>query len=827
MASVDEEKPAMGVPFEHSSIDFNYVDGGMETSQVGSNKSVQRTQQQLRQEAMAKEIATLANSETKAVGILRAIILLLLLITTALVSAGVYGFVSQSEQDDFRAAFEIHAKKIIESFHGTMEQRLGALGTLSDSITIHAREFNETFPFVTLADFAVRGAQARVKSDALTVHWIPIVTDEKRLEWEEYAFANRFQIDSAFEQDLALREDQDELLGLGGGEESGAFRLPQEENADPNILQDGTGYHKRIFKTTGNQTVEADGTGPYAPLWQRSPISPQKQKSLNMNFATAPVFRGVLQNLMKDPRSVIINKLTVPTPFGQKKLIANLKVGQYRHNVDQYVEDPFSFIAYPVFDSFDSDTKQLKGMIAANLYWRVFFSDVLSDKARGVIVVLDNSYNQTVAYRIDGSDVTFLGEGDPHDPTYDDMVVWEATARSQGNPEMRAYTTASLSEKYGLFTLRVFPSKETEAEYTSNMPVIYTITVACIFVVTSAVFLLFNYMVERRQRVVMTRAAQSGALVSSLFPEQVKDRLYANNQQHERHSESKTTTWTSEITKVIGMDGVCNTSATGMSEEQTNNKQIADLYDSVTIMFADLAGFTEWSSNRSPSDVFDLLESLYGAFDAIAVKRRVFKVETIGDCYLAACGLPEPNDNHAVVMAKFSRDCMVKMNEITRRVSCRLGADTCNLQFRVGLHSGSVTAGILRGQKARFQLFGDTVNTASRMESTGQPGRIHVSKQTADELCAKGKDLWVRPRQDKVLAKGKGELQTFWVTVSSESSQLGTESQRSSKSSTNSFSSSYLKIPSGLGRVDLNQDKEWGTTSQGMEQIKEESTRAA
>ncbi|CAB9525687.1 natriuretic peptide receptor 2 [Seminavis robusta] len=89
--------------------------------------------------------------------------------------------------------------------------------------------------------------------------------------------------------------------------------------------------------------------------------------------------------------------------------------------------------------------------------------------------------------------------------------------------------------------------------------------------------------------------------------------------------------------------------------------------------------------------------------------------------------------------------------------------------MRVGLHSGPVTAGVLRGQKSRFQLFGDTVNTASRMESNGLPHRIHVSQETADALRAKGKGMWLTTRPDKVQAKGKGLLQTYFVDTTSKS----------------------------------------------------------
>lgn len=115
-------------------------------------------------------------------------------------------------------------------------------------------------------------------------------------------------------------------------------------------------------------------------------------------------------------------------------------------------------------------------------------------------------------------------------------------------------------------------------------------------------------------------------------------------------------------------------------------------------------------------------------------------------------------------MAKFSSECLRTMQSLTKKLEVSLGPDTGDLMVRIGIHSGPVTAGVLRGERARFQLFGDTMNTASRMESTGQKGRIQVSENTASLLEQAGKGHWLRERTDKVYAKGKGELKTFWLT---------------------------------------------------------------
>jgi hypothetical protein len=106
---------------------------------------------------------------------------------------------------------------------------------------------------------------------------------------------------------------------------------------------------------------------------------------------------------------------------------------------------------------------------------------------------------------------------------------------------------------------------------------------------------------------------------------------------------------------------------------------------------------------------------------------------------------------------------MKRMDKLTKQLEMQLGYGTAELSARVGLHSGSVTGGVLRGERARFQLFGDTMNTAARMESTGQAGYIQASAFTADLLVEAGKQHWVTPRPELVTAKGKGQMQTYWI----------------------------------------------------------------
>jgi hypothetical protein len=126
--------------------------------------------------------------------------------------------------------------------------------------------------------------------------------------------------------------------------------------------------------------------------------------------------------------------------------------------------------------------------------------------------------------------------------------------------------------------------------------------------------------------------------------------------------------------------------------------------------------------------------------------------------------MPVERDDHALVMAKFARETMAAFHSVTHELERQLGPDTRELGLRVGVHSGPITAGYLRGEKSRVQVFGDSVNTCARIETTGSKNKIHCSEQFAKQMYKAGKDHWIAARVDQVKAKGKGKLNTFWLS---------------------------------------------------------------
>ena len=179
---------------------------------------------------------------------------------------------------------------------------------------------------------------------------------------------------------------------------------------------------------------------------------------------------------------------------------------------------------------------------------------------------------------------------------------------------------------------------------------------------------------------------------------------------------------------------------------------IADHFPAVSVLFADIVDFTVLSGGMSPQPLVSLLDDLFTQFDELAGLHHVEKIKTIGDCYMAVCGVPEPQSDHESALADMALEmlaCVKQFNEIR----------SSSLRLRMGLNTGPVVAGVIGPSKFIYDLWGDTVNTASRMESSGQPGRIQVTEQMQKALAAN----FELEERGEVDIKGKGRVRTWFL----------------------------------------------------------------
>jgi adenylate cyclase len=185
---------------------------------------------------------------------------------------------------------------------------------------------------------------------------------------------------------------------------------------------------------------------------------------------------------------------------------------------------------------------------------------------------------------------------------------------------------------------------------------------------------------------------------------------------------------------------------------QQGESPIADHFESVSVLFADLVGFTEVSSRKTPAELVKILNQIFSSFDRLAQAYKLEKIKTIGDAYMVVGGLPTACEDRTTAIAHMALDMQAAIAQFNAQVG-----ET--LELRIGINLGAVIAGVIGVSKFIYDLWGDTVNIASRMESSGLPGKIQVTAAVYDQL----KQQFILEKRGAIAVKGKGEMLTYWL----------------------------------------------------------------
>jgi class 3 adenylate cyclase len=184
---------------------------------------------------------------------------------------------------------------------------------------------------------------------------------------------------------------------------------------------------------------------------------------------------------------------------------------------------------------------------------------------------------------------------------------------------------------------------------------------------------------------------------------------------------------------------------------RNSNQSVADSFDNVTILFADIVGFTQHASNISPKELVAMLDEIFSEFDALADKYGVEKIKTIGDSYMAVGGLPVPDENHCRSIA----DMALEINQVIKEKYTA----KYNLKLRIGINTGQAVAGVIGNKKFAYDLWGDSVNIASRFEASGYPEKIHITQDVKNVLG----DAYVYEDCGEIAIKGKGMMHSYFL----------------------------------------------------------------
>ena len=444
---------------------------------------------------------------------------------------------------------------------------------MSKAITSHALDSEMTWPNVTLPHFDTIAHDERSRVEF--IGFAPFVTPETRQGWEQYSVDNQGWI----AQDYSYRNWNETPPSIPTKiHRYNTSFLPAE-------------FEEEMFRYE-------------VPLWQVAP-APRDTSEINLDLATLPVFGHLL-------RDVSVKKVE------QYSRIVDLGFLLGEDNVDDH---PRGTIYQPVFQDFREDA-DVVGFVMGSLTWDNMFEHVLFDSSASLLVEIEGTCNAIFTYIVTGDSIDFRGYGQGlRDPKFDRYkqsadLLTPKEARPGYEPVKHTHrsTDATHDESHCTYVMNTYPTEEFVSTFSNNEPIYFTLVVASVFLLTALIFLLYDYLVKTRQQKLMSTAKRTNALLSTLFPKDVQEQLMQ------------------EAEKDNKRDGKCKSMTDFVSNQDDTNGQnvagtpIADLFPSATVMFADIAGFTAWSSTREPTHVFRLLESLYNSFDMIARKRKVFKV---------------------------------------------------------------------------------------------------------------------------------------------------------------------------------------------------------
>jgi hypothetical protein len=676
-----------------------------------------------------------------------------------------------------------------------------------------------SWPLVTIPDFDLRADMARKLGGSLAMFLAPIVTNpETRLAWESYTSDHMAWVERAIKRQQVAAETKAEAEAAKS-ETGTRRHLHHHDRSLYNVGSDdddddddasGTSVHEVLASTPSieasnliwryddyypNWTYDDkddNASGPFFPLWHHTPLAPAMmnydlgsdtiyRNGLLQCWTTQQVILGQIMELYQTKDFAIPTEETYDsgvvdndvTLLLDKSSFENIIHTAAKQRSSVSAEAPVSVMYHPVvvLDPQSSTSSSSSGtdttvvaIVLSMIYWPNYFANILPPDAVGYTCVISNECGQSFTLRLDGPMVSFVGPGDVHGTQYDDMVesyqfqdtvLLDADNATTWHPNTLTSPTSLISETGCSYSIHIYPSQELEDLYITKNPIFLAVGVGLIFFVTVLLFVMYDYLVERRQRMVMKFALESHAIVSSLFPANVRSRMFGatrssfaflpgaggilkrNNNNNKNKSSKKETSERKQVSYAEDVDssqphdkgGLRSSSSTreisvgtadssirtttmmtkggpnshsthgdrqplfvpsknsrsfsasknsrsmsgplpsddsdhpvasnhkmqnhpnvncsidtkmaSASSSSNNNtaphhdvmileSPIADLFPDSTVLFADIAGFTAWSSQREPTQVFTLLQTIYHAFDRVANKRNVFKVETIG-----------------------------------------------------------------------------------------------------------------------------------------------------------------------------------------------------
>ena len=486
----------------------------------------------------------LAARETYWLWILRIMVVLVLLGVGAGMAYLTFWYTRSVETAAFYDTFDDYAQQIVRRVRISAQQQLEAVGAIALQIQAYALTSRQEWPFVTIPFFEEHIRASESLTDAWGVLFFPIVETSQREAWEMYSTQHGpAWMEESYETQRYYSETGD-VDGLSDYVPYGAERdavqddwfmaLWRDENKldplNPPFLNGSLGMSTVIFKTRHENDPDSrapridDTKGPYFPQWQAAPMSGYYQSTVNLNYGHYEDFYNQTQIVIHDRSAV----------YG---------MGWTDDNAPGFI----STLLYPILDKFASlssrkhdnnntnnndtalEEPEVVAFLSLDIFWVDFLTGILPNNANGLYVVISNGApcNQMFTYMLRGSDAEFLGEGDLHELAFDGLfhlqddlyetLVFGSELMEPIDPNATTYTGQPLDGSMCPYTFDIYPSQEMQDTFLTSYPAIYSTAAALTLVFATIVFIVYDALVERRQRLIMANALRSDKLVLSLI----------------------------------------------------------------------------------------------------------------------------------------------------------------------------------------------------------------------------------------------------------------------------------------------------------------------
>ena len=575
------------------------------------------------------EAPVFAAREKRQARFLRVAVFVFILLATVVACVMSFLVTYDHERTSFQKHYNDYAFQLSMSIQENIERKIVAIDALRISISSYAISRNKTWPFLDIPDFYAQGYDARNQASIQSCVLAPVVTLIDRKAWEEYSMKNLDWITRGNEFEKTLAEN---MASARSSKTSARRSLQVKESS---IV--GNVSNKIYSIASDGHPVVVGSREVYMPQWQSSPVN---EYFVNYDLLSSADFQRDILAMIKARQAILGNVLHSDTksPSGDQKS---------------------SKLLFPIFGQLVvNESAKVVGMIGATMLWTEVFEHILPEYAPwGVVAVLENQCGSTFSYHVLGHNATYLGEGDFHNsrfdsylrqfPIFDSFRASEVAKRSKG---------VTLMDRCN-YIVRVYPSQEIYDFHFNKLPYVLlgVLCFACILVALA--FCRYEQTVRLRHDDMEVKAAQSQAIVSSIFPAAFQERLFNgtddSSSNHgafsKQQPQAKSVSGTKLKTSIAGdnesevVNGE-NRNETDVERRLPRKKKdelriarpIADSFPATTILFADVVGFTAWSSQREPGEVFTLLQSVYREFDLLAKKlgKSKEKHETVDIIYI-------------------------------------------------------------------------------------------------------------------------------------------------------------------------------------------------